>query len=121
MRFHKQADKINHEACVGRHSRSKRIIGKFRNAWSYHVQVLCTNILPLYFRKFSQHEKFDCNLGAEVQSMPSLAQIDLKKACIKNELRYVKQHLWRYEYDYKCNRYSLLTPTAAVKQLHVTP
>jgi len=52
--------------------------------------------------------------------MPSLAQIDLKKACMKNELRYVKQHLWRYEYDYKCNRYSLLTPTAAVKQLHVT-
>jgi len=21
---------------------------------------------------------------------------------MKNELRYVKQHLWRYEYDYKC-------------------
>jgi len=32
--------------------------------------------------------------GAEVQLMPSLAQINLKKACMKNELRYVKQHLW---------------------------
>jgi len=31
-------------------------------------------------------------LGAEVQSMPSLAQINLKKACMKNELRNVKQH-----------------------------
>jgi len=26
-------------------------------------------------------------------------------------------HLWRYEYDYECNRYSLVT-TVAVKQLH---
>jgi len=25
---------------------------------------------------------------------------------MKNELRYVKQHLWPYEYDYKYNRYS---------------
>jgi len=23
---------------------------------------------------------------------------------MKNELRYVKQDLWHYEYDYKCNR-----------------
>jgi len=30
--FHKQSDKINHGACVGRHSRNKNIIGKFRNA-----------------------------------------------------------------------------------------
>jgi len=52
--------------------------------------------------------------------MPSLAQINLKKVCIKNELRYVKQHLWRYEYDYRCNRYSLVTTTVAMKQLHVT-
>jgi len=37
---------------------------------------------------------------------------------MKNELRYVKQHLWLYEYDYKCNCYSLVTPTVAVKQLH---
>jgi len=37
---------------------------------------------------------------------------------MKNELRYVKQHLWRYEYDYKCNRYSVTT-TVAMKQLHV--
>jgi len=22
---------------------------------------------------------------------------------MKNELRYVKQHLWQYEYAYKCN------------------
>jgi len=27
---------------------------------------------------------------------------------MKNELRYVKQHLWWYEYDYKCNLYSLV-------------
>jgi len=41
---------------------------------------------------------------------------------MKNELRYVKQHLCRYyEYDYKCNRFSLVTTTVAVKQLHVTP
>jgi len=43
------------------------------------MQVLCTNKLPLYFRKFSQHEKFDWYLGAEVQAMPSSAQINLKK------------------------------------------
>jgi len=35
------------------------------------------------------------------------------------ELRYVKQHLWRYEYYYKCNRYSLVT-TVAMRQLQVT-
>jgi len=39
---------------------------------------------------------------------------------MKHELRYVKQHLWRYEYDYKCNRYSLVTTTVAMKQLQVT-
>jgi len=39
---------------------------------------------------------------------------------MKNELRYVKQHLWRYEYDYKCNRYSLMMTTVAMKQLQVT-
>jgi len=59
-------------------------------------------------------------LGAEVQWMPSLAQINYKNDCIMNELRYVKPHLWRYEYDYKCNRYSLVMTTVAVKQLHVT-
>jgi len=52
--------------------------------------------------------------------MPSLAQINYKKDCIMNELRYVKPHLWRYEYDYKCNCYSLVMTTVAVKQLHVT-
>jgi len=36
---------------------------------------------------------------------------------MKNEF---KQHLWRYEYDYKRNRYSLVTITVATKQLHVT-
>jgi len=54
------------------------------------MQVLCTNN--------SQHEKFDHN-SAEIQSMSCLAQINLKKACMKNELPYVKQHLWWYEYD----------------------
>jgi len=39
---------------------------------------------------------------------------------MKNELRCVKQHLWRYECDYKCNRYSLGKTTVTVKQLHVT-
>jgi len=39
---------------------------------------------------------------------------------MKNELCYVKQHLWRCEYDYKCNRYSLVTTTVAMKQLQVT-
>jgi len=38
---------------------------------------------------------------------------------MENELHYVKQHLWHYEYDYKCNRYALLTPTVPVKQLHI--
>jgi len=52
--------------------------------------------------------------------MPSFTQIDLKKACMKNELRYIKLHLWRYEYDYKCNRYSLVMSTVAVKQWHVS-
>ena len=32
VRFHKQTDKINRGACVGRHNRNKSIIGKFRNA-----------------------------------------------------------------------------------------
>ena len=58
VRFHKQADKINHGACVGRRSRNKSTMEKFRSAWSYRVHVLCTNELPLYFRKFSQHETF---------------------------------------------------------------
>jgi len=35
-------------------------------------------------------------------------------------LRYTKQHSWRYEYDYKCNRYSLVTTTVTVKQWQVT-
>jgi len=39
---------------------------------------------------------------------------------MKNELPNVTQHLWCYEYDYKCNRYSLVTTTATVKQLHIT-
>jgi len=39
---------------------------------------------------------------------------------MKNELRYVKQRLWRYEYDYNRDRYSLVTTTAAMKQLQVT-
>jgi len=39
---------------------------------------------------------------------------------MKNELRCVIQHLWCYEYDYKCNRYSLVMPTITVKQLRVT-
>jgi len=38
---------------------------------------------------------------------------------LKNELHFIKQHLWCYEYDYKCNRYSLVTQTVAVKQLHI--
>jgi len=38
---------------------------------------------------------------------------------MKNELHYVMQHLWHYEYDYKCNRYSV-TRTVAMKQLQVT-
>jgi len=52
--------------------------------------------------------------------MPSLAQISFEEACMKNEMRYVQQHLWRYEYDCKCNRYSPVTTTVSVKQLHVT-
>jgi len=88
----------------------------------YHVQVLCTNKLPLYFLKFSQQEKFDWNLrtGADVQSTPSLAQINLEKVRMKNELRFLKQHLRRHEYHYKCNHYSLVRTTFVVKQLHVT-
>jgi len=35
---------------------------------------------------------------------------------MKIKLRYVKQHLWHCEYDYKCNRYSLVKTTVAVKQ-----
>jgi len=27
-------------------------------------------------------------------------------------LHYVKQHLWCYEYDYNCSRYSLVMPGA---------
>ena len=63
----------------------------------------------------------DCNLGAEVQLMHSLVQnIFLKKACIKSQFCYIKQHLWCYDYDYKCNHYSLVAPTVVVKQMHVT-
>jgi len=39
---------------------------------------------------------------------------------MKNELRYVKKHLWHCEYDYKCNCYSLVTATVTMKQLQVT-
>ena len=34
------------------------------------------------------------------------------------KIRHPWLHLWRYEYDYECNRYSLVTTTVAVKQLH---
>jgi len=44
------------------------------------VQVLCTNKLPLYFRKFSQHEKFDWYFRCRI---PSLAQINFKKLAWK--------------------------------------
>jgi len=64
---------------------TKASSGSFRIAWSYHVQVLRTNKLPLYFWKFSLHETFDYNFkGAEIQSMPSLAQINFFKVCMKN-------------------------------------
>jgi len=33
--------------------------------------------------------------------MPSLAQINFKKAYTKNELRYDRPHLWQYECDTK--------------------
>jgi len=33
---------------------------------------------------------------------------------------HLKQHLWCYEYDYKCDRCSLVKPTVAVKQLDAT-
>jgi len=52
--------------------------------------------------------------------MPSLVQINFLKACTKNDLRYVELHLWHYEYDCKCNRYSPVMTTVAVKQLHIT-
>jgi len=39
---------------------------------------------------------------------------------MKNELHHIKQHLWCSEDDYNYNRYSLLMPTVAMKQLHVT-
>ena len=39
---------------------------------------------------------------------------------MKNELHNVKQHLRRYEYDYKCSCYSLVMTTVAMKQLQVT-
>jgi len=39
---------------------------------------------------------------------------------MKSELHNVKQHLWQYEYDYKCNHYSLVTTMVAVKQWNVT-
>jgi len=90
---------------------------------SYRVQVLCANKLPLYFRKFLQHEKFDCNFrcSSEVQSMLGLVQINFLKSLYEiNELRHVKLYFWCYEYDYKCNSYSLVTTTVAVKQLYVT-
>jgi len=48
--------------------------------------------------------------------MPSLAQLLFEKACMKNELHYAKQHLRCYEYDYKCNRYAIVTPTLVVMQ-----
>jgi len=116
VRFHKQTDKIDHGACVSCHNRNKSINRRFRNAQSHHVQVLCRNKLPLYFRKFSQHEKFDWHLGAEVQAMPSLAQINLKKLAWKMNCVMLSNI---YEYYYKCNHYSLRTTTVAMKQLHV--
>ena len=57
-----QTNKIKHGACVGCRNWNNSIIGMVCNAWIYRMQVLCTNKLPLYFWKFSQHETFDCNL-----------------------------------------------------------
>jgi len=31
-----------------------------------------------------------------------------------------KQHFWCYEYDYKCDLYSLVMTTVTMKQLQVT-
>jgi len=64
-RFASPADAHDHGACVGHRSRKESIIGKFCNAWSYRMHVLCMNKLPLYFWKFSQHETFDCNLKVQ--------------------------------------------------------
>jgi len=43
---------------------------------------------------FRSTKRLTVTKGAEVQSMPSLAQINLEKYCMKYELRYFKQHLW---------------------------
>jgi len=42
---------------------------------------------------FRSTKSLTVTYDAEVQSMPSLAQINFKKACMKNELRYVKLDL----------------------------
>jgi len=39
MRFHKQVDKMNHEARIGRRSRNKRIIMK--NDPLQHLKAVC--------------------------------------------------------------------------------
>jgi len=39
---------------------------------------------------------------------------------MKNELRYVSNIYGGMNMIYKCNRYSLVTTTVVVKQLHVT-
>jgi len=76
---------IEHASVVA--AETKASLRSFINAWSYHVQVLCMNKLPLHFRKFLQHIWLK---GAEVQLMPSLAQMNFFKVCMKNELHYAK-------------------------------
>ena len=53
-------------------------------------------------RSFRSTKSLTVTSGAEVLSMPSLAQINDKKLAWK--MNCVKQDLWRCEYDYRCNR-----------------
>jgi len=74
--FHEQTDKIYNGACVGRHNRNKSIIGKFQMLEARCcVRINSRSTIG----SFRSTKSLTGAKGAEVQSMPSLAQINFKK------------------------------------------
>jgi len=81
VRFHKQTHKINHGSCVSR--RNRKSSGSFAMLEATTCRC-CVRINSRYTSgSFHSTKSLTGTYGAEVQSMPSLAQINLKKLARK--------------------------------------
>ena len=80
VRFHKQTDKIDHGACVSCHRRNKKHHREVSQMLEATTCRCCVRINSRYTcGTFGSTKSLTGTYGAEVQSMPSLAQINLKK------------------------------------------